>query len=264
MKHTLYVLWSYIYFYFKAAAFFKLNFMLGNITNSVHQVLGVVFIVTVFNYIPAAEHWGYYECLFLQGFANLVIVAFHMFFSGYTNFASKYLYSKKYDIVLMRPISSLLQVLAENISLDRIPNAVLAFTIMCYAYVHIDIHINIFIMILILLLYLVLNLVILACICILLTSISFSLNMRVNVFVPLMNVFEFTRYPFVLYGKIISIFFTFAIPLASVAYFPVGYVLRKIANPLVLVLPFIHALVLVPITQKVWRRQELKYTGVSI
>lgn len=264
MKNIIHLFWSYIYFYFKASAFFKLNFILKNLTNIVYQLLSVLFLFIVFKYIPTANGWSYYECLFLQSIANLVIVNFYIFFSGYTNFASKYLYSKRYDIILMRPLHSLLQILFENISLERIPNAALALIIMAYAYIHLDMNINIFLIIPILILYSILSLTILGCICILLTSISFSIKMRVNLFVPLMNLFEFARYPFVLYGKFIAYFFSFILPLAYAAYFPAGLLLKKITNPIIFVLPVLYILILVPITTKIWRHQELKYMGVSV
>ncbi len=264
MKRNLYLLYSYVYFYFKASHFFKLNFILANLTNLVHQILGVIFISIVFRYLPNAENWNYYECLFLQGFANLVIVNFHMFFSGYTNFASKYLHSKKYDVILMRPINSLWQVFIENIKLDRIPNSILAISIMIYAFSNIEVHINIILLILSLFLFLLLSLISLALLCILLSSISFSIKSRVNLFVPLMNLFELSRFPFTLYSKILIILFTYVLPLAQVAYIPSAYIFKKIDNPIFTIQILVYNTILFFIVKRFWRRQELKFVGISV
>ncbi len=264
MKRNLYLLYSYIYFYFKAERFFKLNFILANLTNIIHQLLGLLFISVVFRYLPTAKNWDYYECLFLQSFANLVIVNFHMFFSGYTNFSSKYLHSKKYDIILMRPINSLWQVLCENIYLNRIPNAILAIGIMIFAFLHIKTHENIVLLILILLIFFILALTMLALICILLTSFSFSIKTRVNLFVPLMNLFELSRFPFILYSKFIVIIFTYILPLAYVAYIPSAFVLKKLTSPYLIIHILVYTIILWLIIKKLWRKQEMKYIGISV
>lgn len=261
MKHKLFIFCSYLYFHCKATAFFKFNFLLKNISNTIYQALGVLSLFIIFKHLPQAENWNYYECLFLQGYANCVIATFHFFFSGFTNFASNYLYSREYDIVLMRPVPSLLQVMAANISIDRLPNIIVAVLIMVFASVNMQVQISVF-TILFFIVFLILNVAVLGCINILLCSISFSIDMKVNLFVPLMNSFEFARYPFVLYSKIIVFVFTFVLPLATVAYLPVGFVLNKIAQSYTLLIPVVYLVVLVPVTLVVWRQQELKYGGM--
>jgi ABC-2 type transport system permease protein len=69
---------------------------------------------------------------------------------------------------------------------------------------------------------------------------------------------NFGQYPYVIYGNHILKFFTFAIPLALVQYYPLLYVLGKETNKFYMFTPFIAMLFIIP-SYLFWRFGVRKY-----
>lgn len=61
----------FIFQYFKMLMEYKKDFIIGVIGFILTQITGVAFIYIIFQRIPSLNGWGFYELLFVYGFAQI-------------------------------------------------------------------------------------------------------------------------------------------------------------------------------------------------
>lgn len=94
---------------------------------------GLLFVLTLLHRTPTLAGWTAAEVMFIWGFAECVIGLFYVFFSGLSELNRRYLLGGEMDRLLLRPLDPLVQLLADNISIDDIPSALVGAIAMAWA-----------------------------------------------------------------------------------------------------------------------------------
>src|SRR6202161_1070906 len=78
------------------------------------------FVVVLFNKVPQLAGWHFEEVLFLYGFSLIPYGIFNIVSLNLYDFGNNYIIEGKFDRVLLRPISSLFQVLFETFRIESL------------------------------------------------------------------------------------------------------------------------------------------------
>ena len=96
--------------YIKTLIEYRADFILGLIGFLFVQSVGVIFITLIFNAIPSLKGWGFYEILFIYGFAQIPRGIDHVFTDQLWIFSWQTIVEGKFDKYLVRPLNPLFQV----------------------------------------------------------------------------------------------------------------------------------------------------------
>ena len=173
------------------------------------------------------------------------------FFRGFDTFGG-IISNGEFDRIMVRPRNEMLQVLGSKIEFTRIGRFLQAIIVLSYAIPKSDI-IWTADKIITLCLMIIGGTFLFAGLFIIYAGICFFTIEGLE----FMNIFtdggkEFGKYPLSIYGEGILKFFTFAIPLALIQYYPLLYLLGRTDNPLYMILPVFGILFLLP-SYILWR-----------
>ena len=82
------------------------------------DVFALGFVLVLFQKVPHLAGWRFEEVLFLYGFSLIPYGIFNMLSLNIYDFGNEYIMEGKFDRVLMRPVSSLFQVLFETFRIE--------------------------------------------------------------------------------------------------------------------------------------------------
>ncbi len=208
------------------------------------------------------NHWGagelsllYTLLIFSMGFTSII-------FSGLIDFG-EFIRKGDYDRILLRPLSSLGQILSMNFDLTGLMHLGLGFISLYITNHLLDIHWNIK-NILFFILTIIGGVLILGSIRVIIASICFyAISNESLQHLIVFSTREFLLYPTSIYSKGIQFFLTFVLPIAFVNYYPAQYFINKdphmIFHPMFIYLTFPVGLILFLLSLIIWRYGELYY-----
>ncbi len=222
--------------------------ILGQFLGAFSAFLGIYFMFTRFNQV---EGFTYSEVLLC--FAT-VLMAFSLaecFFRGFDAFSSM-ISNGEFDRILVRPRGIVFQVLASKVELTRLGRLLQSVLVFAYAIPasgvpwQMDKVVTLLLMILC-------GTAVFSGLFLIYAGLCFFTTEGLEV----LNIFtdggrEFGRYPFVVYGKPVLLFFTFVVPLALFQYYPFLYLIGRSQNPLYMLLPLASLGFLLP-CYALWR-----------
>ena len=109
-RHAL-LLGAYFAQYAKVRVSYRADFFVSLATSAAATVFSLGFVWTLFQKVPRLANWRMEEVLFLYGFSLIPFGLFNVLSMNLYEFGSTYIMEGKFDRVLLRPISSLFQVL---------------------------------------------------------------------------------------------------------------------------------------------------------
>ncbi len=223
----------------------KLSFfltILGQFITSFTAFFGVSF---MFSRFQAVEQFTYEQALLCFAVVTMAFSLGEMAGGGFATFP-KMLGNGEFDRVLIRPHSTLFQILAPKMDLTRIGLFLQALLVLAYAIKHsgvlwsADKIITLCLMILC-------GSAVFFCLFLIYAGCSFFTVEGLQFF----NLFtyggrQFGRYPFSIYGKNVLLFLTFVIPLALFQYYPLLYLLDREQGIAFMLAPLFSLLFLLP------------------
>ena len=120
MRRHLRLLIQYFSQYSKVRMAYKGDFFIAIISSLMATILGFGFILVLFSKIPLLQDWSFYEVLFLYGFSLLPLGFFNVLSWNLYDFSNIYVIQGRFDRVLLRPVSSLFQILFEKFRLESL------------------------------------------------------------------------------------------------------------------------------------------------
>ncbi len=163
--------------------------------------------------------WSQFEVFFIFGFSLLPMGLFSAFAMNFYQFSDKYLVGGELDRLLMRPLSSLFQLIMEGIAFDFLPDLGLGVAIIVYTWPHLRTHFSP-------LLFVQMLSSVLGAWCLLtgvflvLISLSFWSQDRLSILPPVYNLLNFAQYPMTIYKPIVQILLTWVVPFGFAAFYP--------------------------------------------
>src|SRR5580693_4897409 len=198
--------------YAKVRVSYRGDFFISLATSFAATVFALCFVVVLFQKVPQLAGWRFEEVLFLYGFGN------------------NYIIEGKFDRVLLRPISSLFQVLFETFRIESFQEIATGVFCMWCATRHLGlswtpakfamlfffgtcagiIYVSVFLI---------------------LSTVSFWFEDRIGVHPPIWNVIAFGRYPLSIYSGVVQFFLCWIVPFGLASFYPSVRMLGRTVSP---------------------------------
>jgi ABC-2 type transport system permease protein len=184
------------------------------------------FLLIVFSRVPALEGWSFPEMVFLYGFSLVPLGLFNVLAWNIWQFPERYLVEGRFDRVLLRPVSSVFQVLFESFRLESLESTATGLFAVAWASRRMELSwtpldASLF------LLWACSGAVIYLAIFIGLTATSFWIEDRIGISPPVFNLMQFGRYPITIYDAWVRFALSFVIPFAFASFYPTARFLRR-------------------------------------
>src|ERR1700688_1283550 len=106
--------------YAKVRVSYRGDFFISLATSFAATIFALSFVVVLFQKVPQLAGWRFDEVLFLYGFSLIPYGIFNVVSLNLYDFGNNYIIEGKFDRVLLRPVSSLFQVLFETVSIESL------------------------------------------------------------------------------------------------------------------------------------------------
>ena len=205
----------------KAQMQYKISFFMNVIAQLLATGLGVLGIWVLFDRFGSLEHWTLHQVLVFYGLVNISFAIADGVATGFDKFGTEYIRMGQLDRILVRPRSLVLQLLGHELALRRLGGFSQGLAVLIWGLLNVDVAINVGT-----LAFLVYIVVCGVCLFVSIFILQATLCFWTVESLEIMNTVtyggvEASQYPFAIYETWFRRFFTFAIPLACVAYFPV-------------------------------------------
>jgi ABC-2 type transport system permease protein len=253
---------QYFVQYTKVRLGYRLDFLISLLTTVVATAASAAVIVLIFSRMPRVAGWSFYEILFLYGFSLLPMSLFNLLSINLYFFADAYIVQGKFDQVLLRPVSSLFQVLFEKFRLEAVGDTVLGVLLIAGCAARLGLHLGpadwLFIVFATLC-----GCALYTAIFLMLTSVSFWMEDRVGVIPPVYNMLAFGRYPLDIYGQVIRFLLSWVVPFGFASFYPTAHLLHKdVYRIYTWLLPVVTA-VFLSAAIAIWNRGVRNYTSTG-
>jgi len=205
---------------------YRLSFALNLLGTSLIAFVDFAAILVIFGRVDALGDWSVGEVAFLYGISSLTFATADLVI-GHLDFLPRMIRQGDLDVLLVRPLGSLLQVVASDFALRRLGKALQGVAVLVYALAVVDIDWTVG-RALMLPVMVVAGVVIFCGVWVAFAAIAFWLIDSGEV----ANAFTYggnymAQYPVNIFGPWLRRFVIYLVPLAFVAYFPALYILGK-------------------------------------
>lgn len=242
---------------------YRTDFLVECMASLLQQASGLLTLKFLFNNFHALNTWTQYEVFFIYGFSLIPLSLFDLFSMNLYMFSDKYIVSGELDRLLLRPLSSLFQLLMEGIGFDFVADLTLGVIVLGYSWHQVGPPIT-FLVCVKFAVFVVGGWAVLAGVFLTLTSFSFWSQDRFSILPPVYNLLSFARYPLNIYRPFVRLLLTWVIPFGFVAFYPSAGFLTKGAafKELSYYVP-LAGLVMLSLGIGVWCMGLRKYAGAG-
>jgi ABC-2 type transport system permease protein len=228
-RHAL-LFFGYFTQYAKVRVSYRGDFFVSLATSFAATVFSLGFVVILFEKAPRLAGWRFEEVLFLYGFSLIPYGIFNVISLNLYDFGNNYIIEGKFDRILLRPISSLFQVLFETFRIESLQEVATGCFCVWYASHRLQFHWT-FGKAALLVFFGVCAAVIYVSIFLLLSTVSFWFEDRIGVHPPVWNLIAFGRYPLSIYSGVVQFFLCWIIPFGLASFYPSVRLLGRAVSP---------------------------------
>ncbi len=212
--------------YAKARLEYRADFFSAVLASFLGTAASFGFLLIVFSRGVSVRGWKFEEMVFLYGFSLIPFGIFNVFSWNLWQFADRYLIEGRFDRVLLRPVSSVFQVLFESFRLESVESIVTGVVAVAWASRRLDLSLT-FGDLVLFTLWAASGGIIYVAIFLALTATSFWIEDRVGISPPVFNLMQFGRYPLTIYDAWVRLALSFVIPFAFASFYPTARFLRR-------------------------------------
>ncbi|WP_127533248.1 ABC transporter permease [Paenibacillus kobensis] len=214
----------------KAILEYQSDFYIMIVSAVLTQLLGIVFLWVVYNRIPDINGWTFWEVVFMYAMVYLTEGFGSLFFEG-TWRLGRIVNNGELDVMLLRPVSPILQVLSYSVGMNGLGNIVIGIIMISQALIRMDLHWSLG-KIIIAVLLVVTAILIRVSINLAANTTAFWFKNAGNAF-PMMihNLGEFAKYPITIFSLGVQLLVAVLIPFAFISFFPAYYLFDKSSAP---------------------------------
>jgi ABC-2 type transport system permease protein len=260
-RHAL-LFFDYFTQYAKVRISYRGDFFVSLATSAAATFFALAFMVILFRKAPQLAGWRFEELLFLWGFTLIPYGIFNVISMNLYDFGNNYIIEGKFDRVLLRPVSSLFQVLFETFRIESLHEIATGLFCMWWASRELGLHWTIA-KIAMLTFYGLCAGVIYVSIFLLLSTVSFWFEDRIGVHPPVWNVIAFGRWPLSIYSAAVQFFLCWIIPFGLASFYPSARLLGRAVTPQYLPFVPIVAAVFLTIAISVWNFGTRHYASTG-
>lgn len=216
--------------YAKVRVSYRGDFFVSLFTSFAATVFGLGFVIILFQKASQLAGWRFEEVLFLYGFSLIPYGLFNVISPNLYDFGNNFIIEGKFDRVLLRPVSSLFQVLFETFRIESFQEV--ATGIFCVVWAMRSLGIGWTAARLAMLIFFgFCAAVIYISVFLILTTVSFWFEDRIGVHPPVWNVIAFGRYPLSIYSGVVQFFLCWIVPFGLASFYPSVRILGRTASP---------------------------------
>jgi viologen exporter family transport system permease protein len=212
--------------YAKARLEYRLDFFSSVFASFLGTAASFGFLLIVFSRVPAVTGWRFEEMVFLYGFSLVPLGIFNVLSWNLYMFPDRYLIEGRFDRVLVRPVSSVFQVLFEAFRLESLQETVTGLVAVVWASRRLGLTWGVLDVVLFAA-WALCGAVIYLAIFVGLSATSFWIEDRIGIVPPIFNLMQFGRYPLTIYDAWIRFALSFVIPFAFASFYPTIRFLRR-------------------------------------
>jgi ABC-2 type transport system permease protein len=248
--------------YAKVRVSYRGDFFISLITSFAATVFSLGFVVILFQKASHLKGWRFEEVIFLYGFSLVPYGLFNVVSLNLYDFGNNYIIEGKFDRVLLRPVSSLFQVLFETFRIESFQEV--ATGTFCVWWASHRLHVPWTpLKIAMLLFFGICAAVIYVSIFLILSTVSFWFEDRIGVHPPVWNVIAFGRYPLSIYSGPVQFFLCWIIPFGLASFYPSVRMLgRAVAPEYVQFVPVV-AVVFLALAISLWNLGTRHYSSTG-
>ena len=260
-RHFL-LFFDYFLQYAKVRVSYRGDFFISLATSFAATVFALCFVIVLFQKVPQLAGWRFEEGLFLYGFSLIPYGIFNVVSLNLYDFGNNYIIEGKFDRVLLRPISSLFQVLFETFRIESFQEIATGVFCMWYATRHLGlswtpakfamlfffgtcagiIYVSVFLI---------------------LSTVSFWFEDRIGVHPPIWNVIAFGRYPLSIYSGVVQFFLCWIVPFGLASFYPSVRMLGRTVSPEYAPLVPVVAAIFLTIAISLWNFGTRHYSSTG-
>jgi ABC-2 type transport system permease protein len=219
LRRHLGLFWEYFTQYLKVRVGYRGDFLIGVATSTAATLFALSFVLILFQKVPRLADWDFSEVLFLYGFSLIPFGIYNVLSVNLYEFGNEYIMEGKFDRVLIRPISSLFQVLFENFRIESFQEVIVGLAVVGWASRRMHYHWTAA-DVLLLILFSICGATIYISVFLMLSCVSFWFEDRIGVHPPAWNLLAFGRYPLSIYSGFIQFFLSWIIPFGFATFYP--------------------------------------------
>src|SRR6202789_1341846 len=248
--------------YAKVRVSYRGDFFISLATSFAATIFALSFVVVLFQKVPQLAGWRFEEVLFLYGFSLIPYGIFNIVSLNLYDFGNNYIIEGKFDRVLLRPVSSLFQVLFETFRIESLQEIATGTFCMVYASHQLGIpwtparfamlfffgacasiiYVSVFLM---------------------LTTVSFWFEDRIGVHPPVWNMMAFGRYPLTIYSPVVQFFLCWIIPFGLASFYPSVRLLGRTVSPAYAPMVPVVAAVFLTVAISLWNLGTRHYSSTG-
>ncbi|MCC6953746.1 MAG: ABC-2 family transporter protein [Deltaproteobacteria bacterium] len=221
VARTLSIYGRYFLQFLKARLSYRGDFIASVLSSIVVSISGLLFVLFLVDgeQVKSLKGWSQAEVLFIYGYSFLATALFSTVAPNLYGFGDRYVIQGQFDRVLLRPLSTLPQVLFDSFNLESFGNFAVGSTVIIYASSQLGITFS-FVDVLWLLVSAFSGAVILLSVFVTLASMSFLFEDKLGISAPFFNLLNFGRYPIPIFNRAIQVLLSFVVPFGFVAFYP--------------------------------------------
>ena len=248
--------------YAKVRVSYRGDFFVSLVTSFAATLFGLGFVIILFQRATQLSGWRFEEVLFLYGFSLLPYGLFNVLSMNLYEFGSNYIIEGKFDRVLLRPVSSLFQVLFETFRLESFQEVATGTFCMVWAMHRLGIPWTAT-RVALLIFFALCGAVIYISVFLILSTVSFWFEDRIGVHPPVWNVIAFGRYPLSIYSGAVQFFLCWIIPFGLASFYPSTRILGRPVSPSYAPLVPVVAIVFLGIAISLWNFGSRRYSSTG-
>jgi ABC-2 type transport system permease protein len=228
-RHAL-LFYDYFTQYAKVRIGYRGDFFISLATSMAATIFSLGFVIILFERTGQLKGWRFEEIVFLWGFTQIPYGIFNIISLNLYDFGNNYIIEGKFDRVLLRPISSLFQVLFETFRIESFQEVAVGSYCMWWAThrLHIPWTPSKFFL---LLGFGICAAIIYISVFLILSTFSFFWEDRIGVHPPVWNLIAFGRYPLSIYSGAVQFFLCWIVPFGLASFYPSVRLLGRTVTP---------------------------------
>jgi ABC-2 type transport system permease protein len=260
-RHAL-LFYDYFTQYAKVRMSYRGDFLISLATSFAATIFSLGFVVVLFQKTTQLAGWSRDEVIFLWGFTQIPYGLFNVISLNLYDFGNNYIIEGKFDRVLLRPVSSLFQVLFETFRIESLQEVATGVFCMWWATRRLGVAwtpgkfgLLVF--------FGACAAIIYVSIFLLLSTVSFWFEDRIGVHPPVWNVIAFGRYPLSIYSGVVQFFLCWIIPFGLASFYPSVRLLGRTVHPEYAPLVPVVAVVFLTVAVSVWNFGTRHYSSTG-
>lgn len=219
------IYWKYFKQFWLSRLVYKTDFLLGFVGQAISLGTSLAFLTLLFTQVDTIQGWTYIEMLFLAGLGGFIMNLHHLFLFNMFNL-EEYVVQGKLDRFLVRPLSPLFQVYADDVSDNNLSKLIVNIALIIYTAPQLGIGLTLSNAVYFILATISGVLVFAATYMVFATTAFWTGRSKSAIWL-IFRVTDFRRYPYGIYGTAAQIVLITLIPIAFASFFPATYFLGK-------------------------------------